>query len=280
MRISLVIPVYNEVDRIHDCLTAIAAQKITPYEVIIVDNNSTDGSAIIAATFPFVKILQEPRQGVAYARDRGFNAATGDIIGRIDADTIIPTDWTANVQKLFTNDRLDAVSGAVTYRDIAFSETVSRLDLYWRRRMARLLGREVALQGANMAIRTSAWQTIASEVCHKRGQHEDFDLAIHLVKQNKAVRFDESLKASVCYRQANYDFASFSNYVLISPRTYLEHGRISGRVMYQVVAFIIILYPVISILSRGYDEGLKRFSLRKLFGVPTPARVNPATYVD
>lgn len=279
-RVSLVIPVYNEVDRIHDCLTAVAAQTVRPFEVIVVDNNSSDETVKVTASFPFVTVITEPRQGVAYARDAGFNIARGEIIGRIDADTIISADWIETVQNLFSDGWLGAVSGAATYRDITFSRTVNKFDLFWRRRMARLLGREVALQGANMAIRTSAWQSIANEVCHKRGQHEDFDLAIHLVRQNQAVTFDERLKASLCYRQANYDFAAFSNYILISPRTYLDHGRISGRVMYQAVAFVLVLYPIISLLSRGYDLRHKRFSLRTLLTNSTPVRVNPATHLD
>lgn len=279
-RISLVIPVYNEADRIGDCLRAIAQQRHRPFEVIVVDNNSTDSTAVIAASFDFVKLLHEPRQGVVYARDAGFNAATGGIIARIDADTLLASDWTTALARLFEDKSLDAVSGTVTYRDITASKLVDGIDLFWRRRMARLLGPQVALQGANMALRRPVWQKIRTEVCHERGQHEDFDIAIHATWNGFTVRFDERLTASVCYRQADYSLRSFSEYALISPRTYLSHGLRGGRHMYQVVIFVIALYPIISAMSRGYDAQLGRFSWSKLFMPALPPRVNPATYVD
>lgn len=280
MRISLVIPVYNEAERIAACLRAVAAQTTKPYEVLVIDNNSTDETRAIVSRFPFATLLNEPRQGVVHARDRGFSAARGDIIARIDGDTLIAPDWIANLQQLFTDPALGAVTGTVTYRDITACRLVNRLDLFWRRRMARLLGPEVALQGANMALRRSIWQEVRHTVCRKRGEHEDFDLAIHTNWAGYQVRFDERLTASVCYRQADYDVRSFSRYALISPRTYAAHGLKSGRYMYQVVFFVIALYPVISFLSRGYDRRLQRFSWSQLFSGALTARVNPATYVD
>jgi glycosyltransferase involved in cell wall biosynthesis len=85
--ISIVIPVYNEAERIAACLESIAAQTVTPLEVIVVDNNSTDATVSIARSFPFVRVITAKCQGVIHARNRGFNAARGEIIGRIDADT-------------------------------------------------------------------------------------------------------------------------------------------------------------------------------------------------
>lgn len=264
----------------HDCLQAIARQTVMPLEVIVVDNNSTDATAAIAARWPFVRLLRESQQGVVHARNRGFAAARGDIIARIDADTIITADWVATLQSLFAENNLDVVTGLITYREIALARTVGRLDLFWRRRMARLLGDEVAVQGANMALRREVWQTIANQTCHQAGMHEDFDIAIHANQAGYRVRFVEKLRASVCYRQADYDFKAFAEYALISPRTYLQHGLHSGRFMYQVVAFVVVLYPIISALNRGYDLRLGRFSLLKYLSSTTPPRVNPATYVD
>jgi glycosyltransferase involved in cell wall biosynthesis len=95
LRVSLVIPVYNEESHLRGCLDAIAAQTVQPLEVIVVDNNSNDGTAAIAAAYPFVTLITIARQGVVYARDAGFDAAKGEIIGRIDADTHIAPDWLA-----------------------------------------------------------------------------------------------------------------------------------------------------------------------------------------
>lgn len=279
-RISLVIPVYNELERIRDCLEAIAAQTVQPFEVIVVDNNSTDGTAAVAAGFPFVRVLTETRQGVVYARDRGFDAARGDVIGRLDADSLLAPDWVATVQQLFADPELGAVSGVMTYRDIALAPAVNFVDLFFRRRMARVLGRHVALQGASMALRRDVWQAVRRAVCHESGQHEDIDLALHIAEAGFAVRFDERLRASLCYRQTNYSLPAFCRYAYACPNTYKQHDITHLWQMYQVVWFAIAMWPLTMVLSRGYDRRQERFSLNCLFSDAVRARVNPATFID
>lgn len=271
---------YNEADRIAACLWAIARQTVVPYEVIVVDNNSTDATAAIASTFPFVRVIRERRQGVVHARNRGFDAARGDIIGRLDADTLVPDDWVATVRSLFRGDEIDAVSGKVRYHDMAWSETLSSIDLFFRRRFARLLGREVALQGANMAMRRSAWTEVRDHVCSYGGLHEDFDLAIHLNRLNYRVVFEESLEASIGFRQTECRWGEFATYALLSPRTYARHGLKSQRHMYPVVFLSILAYLPLRVLHQGYDAASGRFSWRALLEAGGVRRVNPATFVD
>jgi len=280
LRVSIVIPVYNEERYLPACLEAIAAQTVIPYEVIVVDNNSSDNTAKIAQRHSFVKLLRQKKQGVVFARDTGFNAAKGEIIGRIDADSVIDSDWVASVQTVFEDNRVGAATGKVHYQDVVASQFVSQVDLFWRRRMARLLGRDVALQGANMAIRRSVWQQVRYKVCHKTGQHEDFDLAIHANQAENLVVFDERLVADVHCRQVAYNFRAFSHYVFISPRTYSQHGLKSGRHMYQVVLFVLAFYWPIKLLHRGYSSTGRKFSWLQLFSPIAPARVNPATFVE
>ena len=270
---------YNEADRIADCLEAIARQDVRPYEVIVVDNNSTDGTAAIAARFPFVTLLRESRQGVVYARAAGFDKARGEIIGRIDSDTLLPPDWVRTLQRIFTESDLDAVAGRVTYSDIALAKAVSRVDLAFRRYFARVLGRYCALQGANMGIRRSAWQNVRTRLCMRSNMHEDFDLAIHLVQQGHTVQFDESLTAAIGSRQCASDWRGFASYAAISPRTYDQHG-LSTRYMWRVVILVVMFYPVLRFLHQGYDADQQKFTLSSWLRGGTVARVNPATFVE
>ena len=101
LTLSIVIPAYNEENHLKTCLDSIAAQIDRPEEVIVVDNNSTDKTALIAQSYPFVTLLKEPRQGVVFARDKGFNAAKSQIIGRIDADSVLPPDWVTKVKEFY-----------------------------------------------------------------------------------------------------------------------------------------------------------------------------------
>lgn len=99
MKISLVVPAHNEEKLLGKCLTAALAQKLPFHEIIVVDNASTDGTADVmwswmaTQRYPQLRFWHELRKGLPYARQKGFEAATGDIIAYCDADTEIPPDW-------------------------------------------------------------------------------------------------------------------------------------------------------------------------------------------
>jgi glycosyltransferase involved in cell wall biosynthesis len=269
LRVSVVIPVYNEAGRISACLESIARQTVKPFEVIVVDNNSTDNTAEIAALFPFVHVITAKRQGVIHARNRGFNAARGDIIGRIDADTRLPDNWIATVGKLFDDTDIDAVSGSVSYHDIPLSPFLSNIDLRLRRYAARKMGDDVFLLGANMAIRRSAWCAIRKNLCLRGGLHEDFDLAIHLTEAGRRVAFDEQLQAAISARCLDDAVTNFWTYARLSPATYAQHRVRAGRHMYLIVSLVLLFHVPLRALYRGANSDVFAYQ-----------RVNPATFVD
>jgi glycosyltransferase involved in cell wall biosynthesis len=277
LRVSLVIPAYNEESHIAACLDMVAAQTVRPFEVIVVDNNSIDDTATIAELYDFVRIVREPKQGVVFARDAGFDAALGDIIGRIDVDTLLPEDWIATVQQLFATNDYNAVSGAVEYYDMPLRHFVGRIDLWFRTTIARKLGGEVYLFGANMAMRRTAWLATRGKICHARHLHEDLDLAVHLAEDRPfAVGFTPELQAGVSARAMSYSARSFSQYVFGSPRTYAAHGRRSQRCMYRLVAFLLVVYMPLRILYRVCDPNTGRISLHALLA-PATEHVSPLT---
>ena len=280
MTISIVIPVYNEGEHLAACLNAIAAQTVAPAEVIVVDNNSSDGSVMIAESFTFVTVLHERRQGVVYARDRGFNAARGDIIGRIDADTIIDSNWVATLRDLFEAEPIDAVSGAVTYHDLPWRRFLGWLDLSFRQWIANGMGSEVFLYGSNMALRRSAWRKVRADVCRRAGLHEDFDMAIHLAASGCNVAFRSQLQAAVSLRRFNVSYADYWQYVWLSPMTYRQHNRHSQNRMYPVVLLVAISYLAIRLLYRSYDPVTGKLSLANVLGENRLQRVDPTTFVD
>lgn len=280
MKISIVIPVYNEVGQLGACLDAIARQILQPHEVIVVDNNSTDGTAALAESYDFVRLLKEPRQGVVHARSRGFDAATGEIIARIDADTLLPSDWLAHVREIFKNPAVDAVSGVALYYNVTLAPVFNAIDLFFRRRLSWQLKDRLYLWGANMAMRRSAWRQVRSRLCHRRGLHEDYDLAIHLQEQGRKVTFDERLRAAVSSRRIDVSYAEFVRYAMVCPRTYAQHSIKEGRHIYAVVIVCAIGYWPARMLHRGYDPAVGRFSWARLFGPQAVLpRVDPTSHV-
>src|SRR5205807_2510021 len=76
------------------CIESVLAQRISePFEVIVVDDGSTDNTADVAARFPGVRVLRQPNSGVAEARNHGAREATGSILCFIDSDCIATSDW-------------------------------------------------------------------------------------------------------------------------------------------------------------------------------------------
>ncbi len=93
MPISTVIPTYNRKALLRRCLEAAVSQDYPDYEVIVIDDGSTDGTGeMVQREFPQVRyIRQEPNRGPAAARNRGVEAATGEIITFTDDDCLLPS---------------------------------------------------------------------------------------------------------------------------------------------------------------------------------------------
>ena len=86
MRFSIIIPAYNAEAYLQRCLDSIFSQDFNGYEVIVIDDGSTDGTAALLEGHPQVKVIRQENQGMATARNRGLDAAQGDYILFIDSD--------------------------------------------------------------------------------------------------------------------------------------------------------------------------------------------------
>jgi glycosyltransferase involved in cell wall biosynthesis len=102
--ISVIIPCHNYALFLPEALASIAAQQVMPAEVILVDDGSSDDSAEVAAMFdPSIRIIRQPQQGIAGARNAGICATQGDLLAFIDADDIWPADSLAVRLAAFQN---------------------------------------------------------------------------------------------------------------------------------------------------------------------------------
>ncbi len=122
MKISFIIPSYNEEKHIGQCLDSIT-RETSKYnhktEIIVVNNASTDNTARIASSFSGVRVVDEPHKGVIYARQKGFELSSGDFIVNFDADSIMPDGWLAIAMEEFDKcPNLVALSGPVVYYDL------------------------------------------------------------------------------------------------------------------------------------------------------------------
>ncbi len=161
--ISVIIPALNEEKFLSDCLESLINQDYEgEYEIIVVDNGSTDNTANIARNFGAKVIPCSERKCVSYVRQVGADAACGDIIAQADADTVYPRDWLAKIANHFySHPDTVAVAGRFVYRD---PPSWAKFEYFLRdcanRLAAALFGRPFLVSGATFAFRRRAFLNV------------------------------------------------------------------------------------------------------------------------
>lgn len=94
-KISIIVPVYQVKEYLYECLNSIKFQTFTNWELIIIDDGSTDGSELICDNFASenVKVIHQSNKGLSMARNVGLEMASGEYISFIDSDDVIKSDF-------------------------------------------------------------------------------------------------------------------------------------------------------------------------------------------
>lgn len=110
--ISVVVPAHNAADTLQLCLDALANQEYPPsrYEVIVIDDGSTDHTAAIAQAAS-VRVIRQANTGAAAARNAGASAAQGDLLLFTDADCAPVAGWMAALAAAFEDNRVAGAKG-------------------------------------------------------------------------------------------------------------------------------------------------------------------------
>ncbi len=112
MKFSVIIPALNEEKYIGKAITALKKQKVNgDFEIIVADNNSEDNTIAAAKKAGADRVVVEKRRGTNMARQKGVEASRGEIVAFLDADSIPPRDWLANIEKVLKRKNVVAVSG-------------------------------------------------------------------------------------------------------------------------------------------------------------------------
>jgi glycosyltransferase involved in cell wall biosynthesis len=184
-KVSVVIPARNEGGEIELCLKSLADQSFRDFEILVVDNGSTDDTEAIARRYG-CRVVREARPGASFARQRGFEAARGEIIASTDADTVVPPDWLELIIRSFEkNPDQVGVYGKIRLRARrGFGQWLAEFLFKLFLRLNRLLGRP-HFCGPNFAVRRTAFQQAGG---FKDGDRfytasEDLQLSLKLAKE-------------------------------------------------------------------------------------------------
>lgn len=154
--VSVVIPTCNRREVLARCLEALAVQTYPRFEIIVVDDGSTDDTLAMLADFvgrynhvALRSFCNERHAGANVSRNRGIREARGDIVAFLDSDCIAEPDWLEKLIAEFADPRVAAATGLVIDPP---SHNIYELIL---RGIARVHGRDEAprLVGGNMAVR-------------------------------------------------------------------------------------------------------------------------------
>lgn len=99
---SVIIPLYNKAEWISATIDSVLQQSIADFELIVVDNGSTDNSAAIVKSYadPRIRLIQQENKGVSHARNVGIAAAKSDYLAFLDADDLWAPDFLKQISSL------------------------------------------------------------------------------------------------------------------------------------------------------------------------------------
>ena len=204
MKVSVIVPAFNEEKYIKACIESLQNQTVKAAEIIVVDNNCTDRTIEIASKFD-VRIVQEPKQGMTYSRAKGFSSGKSEILARCDADSQLPTNWIERIVYNFTKRRhIDALIGLNTVYDFPIKNVklINKASVY----LIKEIAGHYPLFGSSMAIKKKIWDEIKDDLCDDNFEyHEDVDISVHIHKLGGIIVFDPHFESQFSARRFKRD---------------------------------------------------------------------------
>jgi poly-beta-1,6 N-acetyl-D-glucosamine synthase len=199
--ISVIVPSYNEEVTIADCIQSLSSLDYPNYEVIIVDDGSTDKTLEIAKSLetPKIRVVHQENRGKANALNTGIQLSESEIIVTVDADTTIRRDGLARVAGRFArNPRLGAVAGNIKVEQgsgllNALQSMEYTVGINLIRKAESMLRSVMIVPGPIAAMRREAIQSVG--LFSDDTFAEDFDATMKLSKAGYGVEYEENALA-------------------------------------------------------------------------------------
>lgn len=281
--ISVVIPLYNKEAHIADTLNSVLSQTARPFEVIVVDDGSTDKGVDVVRQFTDVKVIQQANGGVSVARNRGVKEASGDFVAFIDADDFWSPHFLREIHAMIgrfaeadvftTSYQFEIEDGVRVDPKIRFTKPVNQprlLDDFF----------EVGARGAlpfmmsSIVVRREAFAKIGLfPVGEPMGEDQDFfcraALNCHIAYSPRALAvYNESAGNRACVRNVPTEECPFSERLRVVAR-HTESPRLRAQIYDYCAAHILHLA---SLNVRSGNNRAARILLGKDLASRRPAR--------
>jgi len=219
VKVSIIVPAYNAEKTIQKCLNSLINIDYNSYEIIVVDDGSTDRTWDILKEYSDANdnlvCVRQKNSGPASARNRGVSISNGKIIFFTDSDCIVPESWIKGLLKYFNGSSIGAVGGSL--KPVTIDSIIERFD---QRRRENLYGNEKkfvdALPTCNLAVRRSVFEEVGGfDESFKYASAEDYDLCYRIRDKGYAIFYDPEV-AVLHYHSQNL-------------KSLLKRGYIHGR---------------------------------------------------
>ena len=184
VKISVVIPAFNEEQLIGKCIKALKNQTFPKkdYEILVIDNKSTDKTAEIAKKLGVTVIPYNQKQGFSVTKQFGVKQAKGEIIAITDADSIPDAHWLETIDKVMQDQNLVCVGGTVlSTEDEDKLVNLSFVVYDFFTKVNQLFGISL-IWSPNMAIRKDAFMQVGG-INTKLKTSDDWELVLRLQKK-------------------------------------------------------------------------------------------------
>jgi len=189
--ISIIVPAFNAEKTIPYCIKSLIAQKSKEkFEIIIVDDGSTDSTPTVVKKFKKAKLISQKNKGPAAARNNGVKHARGEIIVFVDSDCIAEKNWLEEMALPFKNPKVVGVQGTYKSRQ---RELIARFEqLRIMQRHERMQRQESIdfIASFSAAFRKNAFLQVGGfDEAYPMASGEDTDLSFKLAEKGRKMVF-------------------------------------------------------------------------------------------
>ncbi|QQG48802.1 MAG: glycosyltransferase family 2 protein [archaeon] len=200
-RVSVIVPAYNEEKSIEPAIKSLLEQDYANYEVILVDDGSTDGTVAVARGLegPILRVLSTPNRGKAEALNTGIAASNGDIVVTVDADTRLNKGALTSLAARFEADsKIGAVAGNVKVdRPSGLLQRLQEVEyttgIGLTRKGQSMLSTVMIVPGPIAAFRRAAVAEAGGFSSDTFA--EDFDMTLGILKKRHRVEYEDTAVA-------------------------------------------------------------------------------------
>lgn len=255
--VSIVVPAYNEEVGIAASIRSLAASDYPDFEIIVVDDGSTDETASTVENLglPAVTVLRQPNSGKAAALNKGIGLATKEIIVTVDGDTLFETSTVARLVRPFRDETVGAVSGNTKVGNRGgllgrwqHIEYVMGFNL--DRRTLDVLNCIPTVPGASGAFRRGALQSVGGMPTDTLAEDTDLTMSLNragwsVVYEDDAIAWTEAPSSVSALWKQRYRWSYGTLQCLWKHRSVLTSRRTLRRAFPYLLVFN-VLVPLIS----------------------------------